>query len=79
MAGSGWKVPAKAEGHQKIGNGELIVNQKSLEKYAQVLIQVGINLKAGEFIQINGDTDSLPLIRQVVRAAWQAGDRKSVV
>ena len=51
------------------------MNQKSLEKYAQVLIQVGINLKAGEFIQINGDTDSLPLIRQVVRAAWQAGAR----
>lgn len=51
------------------------MNQKSLEKYARVLVQVGINLKAGEFIQINGDTDSLPLIRQVVRAAWQAGAR----
>lgn len=51
------------------------MKQTILQKYAQVLIQVGINVQAGDCIQITGDTDSLELIREVVRAAWQAGAR----
>lgn len=44
-----------------------------LKKYAHVLVEVGINVKEGDLVRIEGDTDSLPLVREVVRAAWQAG------
>ena len=51
------------------------MNQEMLQKYADVLVKVGINVKEGDLIQLNGDTESLPLIREIVRSCWKAGAR----
>ncbi len=49
------------------------MNQAVLEKYAHLLVGVGINVKEGERVLINADTESLPLVRDLVRACWQKG------
>ena len=51
------------------------MNQEMLTRYAEVLVTVGINLQEGDLVQLNGDTDSLPLIREIVRSCWKAGAR----
>ncbi|NLB28266.1 MAG: aminopeptidase [Clostridiaceae bacterium] len=51
------------------------MNQEMLSRYADVLVKVGVNVKEGDLIQLNGDTESLPLIREIVRSCWKAGAR----
>lgn len=49
------------------------MNQTVLEKYARLLAGVGINVKEGERVLVNADTESLPLVRELVRVCWQRG------
>lgn len=49
------------------------MNQEMLKKYADVLVEVGINVKEGDCVTVSGDTESLPLIREIVRSAWKKG------
>ncbi|NLA95615.1 MAG: aminopeptidase [Clostridiaceae bacterium] len=55
------------------------MNQEMLLKYADVLVKVGINVKEGDLIQLNGDTESLPLIREIVRSCWKAGAKDVII
>jgi aminopeptidase len=45
------------------------------ERYADVIVQVGLNLQAGQRLIIRGPIKAAPLIRQVVRSAYRAGAR----
>lgn len=51
------------------------MNQKMLEKYASVLVEIGANIREGDCVQVHGDTEALPLVREVVRACWKVGAR----
>ena len=49
------------------------MDKEKLKKYAEVIVRVGINLKEKEGVCITANTEALPLLREVVRACWQAG------
>ncbi|TJX15662.1 aminopeptidase [Tissierella creatinini] len=46
---------------------------KNLEKYAELAVRTGINLKEGEGLIIAGNLDTLPLARKVMEKAYEAG------
>lgn len=52
---------------------ETTQHQQNLKKYAQLLTQIGINLRAGEGLIINLSEDGLPLGREVAALAYQLG------
>lgn len=45
----------------------------NLEKYAELAVRVGINLKEKEGLIITGNTDTLPLGRLIMKKAYEAG------
>lgn len=47
--------------------------QSQLNKYAQVITQVGANVQAGQRVWINCTTDALPLVRLIVKEAYKLG------
>ena len=47
--------------------------QHNLEKYAELAVKVGINLKEKEGLIVTGNADTLPLARLVVKKAYEAG------
>lgn len=47
--------------------------QKQLIKYADAIVRVGINIQKGDNVVVYSDTDSLPLLREVVRLCWAYG------
>lgn len=49
------------------------MNQKMLQKYADVLVKVGINIQQDDCVQVSSDTESLPLAREIVRLCWRYG------
>ena len=49
--------------------------ERNLEKYAQVIVKVGSNLQPGQRLMINTLLAAYPLVRQVAKAAYQAGAR----
>lgn len=46
---------------------------KNLEKYAELAVRTGINLKEGEGLIIAGNLDTLPLARKIMKKAYEAG------
>lgn len=46
---------------------------KNLEKYAELAVKTGINLKEGEGLIIGGNLDTLPLARKIMKKAYEAG------
>lgn len=56
-------------------------SQESLRKYAQLAVRVGLNLKAGQRLLINSPSTrgvqlhTAPLVREIARAAYEAGAR----
>lgn len=46
---------------------------KCLEKYADLAVRTGINLKEGEGLIIGGNLDTLPLARKIMKKAYEAG------
>lgn len=49
------------------------MDKEKLKKYAEVIVKVGINLKEKDGVFITANTESLPLLREVVRACWRGG------
>src|SRR3990172_6333772 len=55
--------------------------QEMLQKYAEVVVRVGLNLREGQRLIINNPTTrgvllhTAPLVREVARAAYKAGAR----
>lgn len=47
--------------------------EKSLDKYAELAVKVGINLKEKEGLIITGNTDTLPLARKIMKVAYSIG------
>lgn len=47
--------------------------EKNLEKYAELAVKTGINLKEGEGLIITGNLDTIPLARKVMKKAYEAG------
>lgn len=46
---------------------------KNLDKYAELAVKVGINLKEKEGLIITGNMDTLPLARKIMRKAYELG------
>lgn len=44
-----------------------------LEKYANLVIRVGINVQKGQTVIINANLDSAPFVRELTRKAYEAG------
>ncbi len=52
------------------------VNDQTLEKYAQLIVRVGLNLRAGQrLLVIKTPLDAAPLARRIAASAYQAGAR----
>ena len=49
--------------------------QQSLEKYADVIVKVGLNLREGQRLIINAGITDYPLVRTITKSAYQAGAR----
>ncbi len=49
------------------------MHQELLKQYARVIVEVGINLQPGDNVIIRSDTESLELLREVVRLCWALG------
>lgn len=47
--------------------------EKNLEKYAEVAVKVGVNLKEGQGLLLNTSIAALPLARKVQKKAYEAG------
>ena len=56
-------------------------SQESLQKYAELVVRVGLNLREGQRLLINNLTTRgvllhvAPLVREVAKAAYKAGAR----
>jgi aminopeptidase len=46
---------------------------EALAKYAEVIVKVGLNLQPGQCLNLRADVEVAPLVRQIVKAAYQAG------
>ncbi|MCF0260145.1 MAG: aminopeptidase [Erysipelotrichaceae bacterium] len=55
------------------------MNKEYLEKLARLVVQGGVNLKEGQDVVINADIQAAPLVREVVKAAYDAGARDCTV
>jgi aminopeptidase len=49
--------------------------QQLLERYARLVIRVGINLEPGREVAIRAMIDHAPLVRALVKAGYEAGAR----
>ncbi|UUX33843.1 aminopeptidase [Fundicoccus culcitae] len=50
-----------------------------LTKYAQLLIQKGINVQKDDYVQINTDIEQAPLARLLIKEAYLAGAKKVII
>jgi aminopeptidase len=47
--------------------------QQELDRYADVIVHVGLSLRAGQRLLVRADVQTAPLVRAVARAAYAAG------
>lgn len=52
---------------------------KKLDKYAELLVKIGVNLTEGEMLTISADIKSAELVRAVTECAYKAGAKKVLV
>ena len=50
-----------------------VIDQKKLEKLAEVAVKVGLGLEPGQDVYLTAPVEALPLVRLIVKAAYQAG------
>lgn len=55
------------------------MNQKLLEKFANLIIEVGVNLQKDEYLIIQGIAESLPLLRLLQEKAFEHGAKDVMV
>lgn len=48
-------------------------HQEMLAKYAEVIVKIGLNLRAGQPLSIRTATHTYPLVREITRLAYQQG------
>lgn len=53
--------------------------QDKIKKYARLAVETGVNIQKGQLLVINGDVDCAWYIREVVKAAYEAGAGEVVV
>jgi len=44
-----------------------------LERYARLAVEVGVNLRPGQLLEVNGLVEHAPLVRAIARAGYEAG------
>jgi len=49
--------------------------QELMRRYAELAVKVGVNLREGQHVIVNGLVEHAPFVREVVRAAYDAGAR----
>lgn len=49
--------------------------QELMRRYAQLAVRVGVNLQEGQHVVVQGLVEHAPFVREVVRAAYDAGAR----
>lgn len=49
--------------------------EQSLQKYADIAVKIGLNLKAGQRLIINAPVQSAPLVQKIAASAYQSGCR----
>jgi len=49
------------------------IDPKMLERMAELTVRTGLNLRAGQNLNISANVEALPLVRMVVAAAYRAG------
>lgn len=47
--------------------------EENLTRYAELLVKVGVNLQPGQQLVLRGSTANLPLVREIVRIAYEVG------
>ena len=50
-------------------------NHAVLEKYAELIVRIGLNLRAGQRLMINAPIETVDLVRVITAQAYQAGAR----
>ncbi len=50
-----------------------MVSDRRLERYAQLAVEVGVNLRAGQFLLVSGHPDHLELARAIAAVAYERG------
>ena len=53
----------------------MLEGQERLDAYARLAVEVGLNLEAGQNLEITAYVEHAPLVRSIVRAAYDAGAR----
>lgn len=53
--------------------------ESKIKKYARLAVKTGVNIQEGQLLVINGDVDCAWYIREVVKAAYEAGAGEVVV
>ncbi|MGI8606696.1 MAG: aminopeptidase [Gaiellaceae bacterium] len=53
----------------------MLQGQERLDAYARLTIEVGVNLEAGQNLEITAYVEHAPLVRAIVKAAYEAGAR----
>jgi aminopeptidase len=51
------------------------LDPERLQRYADVAVRVGVNVQPGQRLIISADIDTAPLVRAMVRSAYEAGAR----
>ncbi|WP_438444932.1 aminopeptidase [Gorillibacterium sp. sgz5001074] len=50
-----------------------------MDRYAELIVRIGLNLQQGQSLFVNANLDSAPFARKVVRKAYEAGARQVYV
>lgn len=56
-----------------------MINDKLLQKYAELSVKVGVNVQKGQYLFVNSSTETKELARFIVEEAYKAGAGKVVV
>ena len=49
--------------------------QELMRRYAELAVKVGVNVEEGQFVVVRGLVEHAPFVREIVRAAYDAGAR----
>ena len=53
--------------------------QRNLQKYAELAVQVGVNVQKGQTLVVNATLDGAELVRLIVKKAYEIGAKDVVV
>ena len=48
-------------------------NKELMSRYAELAVKVGVNVQPGQHVIVQGLVEHAPFVREIVRAAWDAG------